>query len=154
MILTSSERIAAPMDFVFARAIEFERLARAAEGRGARVSGPVADAERPRYDVQYPFRDELWPVTLELSEVSPPAALVIALQAAVVSARAGVNFTATGAEMTLVELSVEVSPRNMQGRLLLGSLHLVRGRVQERLDGDLSALARGAEALWHAEARG
>lgn len=148
MILMASERIAAPRDFVFARAGEFDRFARAAQQRGAVVARAEGSTDRPRYEVQYPFRDALWPAALELRGASAPEAMEVAVEATVVEALAQVAFQAPEPDWTLVEMTVTLRPRNMQGRLLLGSLHVLRGRVQQRLEGDLAALARGAEALW------
>ncbi|MBK5927081.1 hypothetical protein [Rhodobaculum claviforme] len=152
MILTASDRIHAPRDFVFARATEFDRLARAAAGRGAEVAAPEHDGAQVRYALRYPFRDELWPVVLMLEGATPPEGLQIALEARVATAQGAVRFSELSAEVTQVDLRAELRPVNMQGRLLIGSLHMLRARVQARLDRDLAALARGAEALW-AEAR-
>ncbi|MGY6632886.1 MAG: hypothetical protein ACXIU8_03995 [Alkalilacustris sp.] len=148
MILSATDRIAAPRDFVFARAMEFDRLARAAESRGAEVAPAEADGGRVRYALRYPFRDSLWPVTLVLEGATPPEGLDIAVLAQVATAQGTVRFTEAAPEVTEVLLSAELRPVNMQGRLLIGSLHMLRARVQERLDRDLAALARGTEALW------
>jgi hypothetical protein len=148
MIFTASERIDAPREFVFARATEFDRLARAVEGRGAQVRPATGAGGVPRFEMEYPFRDKLWPVVLELRETTATEAMRVGVEATVVSALAAFDFRAPGPEATEVAMTVTLSPKNMQGRLLLGSLHVVRGRVQERLDGDLAALARAAEALW------
>ena len=153
MILAASDRIRAPRDFVFARAMEFERLARAAQGRGAEVAPPEPDGTKVRYALRYPFRDELWPVVLVLEGAIPPEGLEIGLEARSVTAAGTVRFSDLGPDLTGVALRAELRPANMQGRMLIGSLHVVRGRVQERLDRDLAALARGTEALW-AQARG
>ncbi len=148
MIFTASERIGAPREFVFARASEFDRLARAVEGRGAVVRPGEAAPGRPRFEMEYPFRDSMWPVALELRSSAPVEAMEVGVEAAAVTAVAAFDFRDPLPEVTLVEMTVTLAPRNMQGRLLLGSLHMVRGRVQERLDGDLAALARAAERLW------
>lgn len=154
MIFSASERIGAPRDFVFARASDFDSLARAVEGRGAVVRATEGARGAPRFDMEYPFRNSMWPVSLELHEAMPAEAIRIGLDAAAVSAMAEFDFRAPVPEVTLVEMTVTLAPKNMQGRLLLGSLHMVRGRVQERLDGDLAALARAAERLWQAAAQG
>lgn len=148
MLFTASERIAAPRDFVFERACEFDRLVRAIEGRGGVVERVAEAPGAPRYDVQYPFRDQLWPASLELRGLDEPEAMEIGVEAKVVEALARFDFRAPEPEWTMAELSVTLKPRGMQGRLLIGSLHAVRGRVQERLDGDLAALARKAERMW------
>ena len=151
MLFAISETVAAPRDFVFARATEFDRLTRAIEGRGATVAAAEGTGGAPRYEVEYPFRQAMWPVALELKDRRPPDALQVAVEAAVVTALADVVFQEAPAAATRVDLSVTLSPRNLQGRLFLGSLHMVRGRVEERLREDLAALARGAEALWRAD---
>jgi hypothetical protein len=148
MIFTATERIGAPRDFVFARASEFDRLARAVRGRGAVVRPSEGPGGRPRFEMEYPFRDSMWPVALDLRGAAPAEALEVGVEAAAVSAVAVFGFRAPLPDVTLVEMTVTLSPKGMQGRLLLGSLHMVRSRVQERLDGDLAALARGAERLW------
>lgn len=148
MIFTASQRVSAPRTFVFERATEFDRLAQALLGRGAKVADATPAGGAPRFEVEYPFRDAMWPAALELQGQNPPDALTVAVQAAAVQALADFGFREAEPEVTLVELSVTLKPRNLQGRLLLGSLHVVRGRVQERLEEDLAALARGAEALW------
>ena len=150
MILAASERIAAPRDFVFARAVEFDRLARAAAARGAQIAEPERDGTRVRYALRYPFRDSLWPVVLVLESTTPPEALEIGVESDVAIAQGEVVFLELDAALTQVDLRAEVRPRNMQGRLLLGSLNVLRGRVQQRLDRDLSTMARTAEALWQA----
>ena len=150
MIFTSSAPVAAPRDFVFARACEFDRLARAVEGRGAQVREAFTPEGAPRYEIQYPFRQAMWPAALELKATNPPDTIDVAIEAAAVLALAEVAFLEGEGAGSRVELKVTMSPRTMQGRLFLGSLHVVRGRVQERLDEDLAALARGAEALWRA----
>ena len=151
MIFTSVAHVAAPRDFVFARACEFDRLARAVEGRGAVVRPGVSALGGPRYDIEYPFRKAMWPAALELQATNPPGEMQIGIEAAAVTAKAEFAFLVVEAGGTRVELTATLTPKSMQGRLFLGSLHVVRGRVQERLDEDLSALARGAEALWQAQ---
>jgi hypothetical protein len=148
MIFTASERIGAPRDFVFARAGEFDRLVRAVERRGAVVRPADAAPGTPRFEMEYPFRNSMWPVALELRRSEPVEALEVGVEAAAVSAVAVFAFREPVPEVTMVEMTVTLAPRNMQGRLLLGSLHMVRGRVEQRLGGDLAALARGAERLW------
>ena len=150
MLFTASERIEAPRDFVFERACEFDRLVRAIEDRGGVVERAGDAPAAPRYDVQYPFREQLWPASLELRDLIAPEAMEIGVAAKLVEALARFDFRAPEPEFTMAELSVTLKPRGMQGRLLIGSLHAVRGRVQERLDGDLAALARTAERMWRA----
>ena len=154
MLFTSSQRIEAPREFVFDRAREFDRLLGAVESRGGVVERVAEPPAPQRYEVQYPFRDRLWPAALELRDMTAPEAMEIAMEAAVIEALARFDFTAPEPAWTQAELSVTLKPRGMQGRLLIGSLHAVRGRVQERLDEDLAALARTAEALWRAELGG
>ena len=148
MIISASQQIAAPREFVFARAVEFERLVRAAEGRGAEVDPPRKEGEALRYGMRYPFRDELWPVELVLEAMVPPEGLDLRIEGKVAMADATVRFAEAGADTTAVALRAELKPLGLQGRVLIGSLHVLRSRVQERIDRDLAALARGAEALW------
>ena len=151
MILAASERIGAPRDFVFARAVEFDRLIRAAEARGAEVRPPEQDGDRLRCALRYPFRDSLWPVVLVLQGTTPPEEMEIAVEGEVALALGSVRFLALGSDATQVDLRAELKPRNMQGRLLIGSLHVLRGRLQDRLDRDLAAMGRAAETLWQTD---
>lgn len=153
MILAASERIEAPRDFVFARAVEFDRLIRAAEARGAEVSPPEQDGDRLRCRLRYPFREAMWPVALVLQGTTPPESMKIDVEGDAAMAQGVVSFLALEGEATRVDLRAELRPRSIQGRLLIGSLLVLRGRVQERLERDLAAMGRAAEALWR-DARG
>jgi len=148
MHFMSVQRIAAPRDFVFARAGEFRRLARALERRGAVVVPAAGPSGRPRYEVQYPFRDAMWPATLELQEMSAPEWMEVTVEGKMVQAMARFDFDAPEPGITQASMTVTIKPRNMQGRVLLGSMQVFRGRIQGRLDRDFNGLARAAERLW------
>ena len=152
MILQASQRIAAPQAFVFARALEIDRLLRAAEARGAEVDPPERDGARLRCALRYPVRGQAVPLVLSLEPVAEAGTVTLEVAARAVVAEGRLWFAAAGAEATDMALRAELRPLGLQGRVLLGSLRMAQGQVQARLERDLAALARGAEALWRGDA--
>lgn len=152
MILSASQQIAAPQDFVLARAGEIDWVAQAARARGAEVDPPertgTGTGIGARCRLRVPLRGQVWPLALSIEADPQPDALRFRVEAQPAVALASVRLVAAGAEATQATLRLELRPVGLQGRLLLGSLRMAQGRVQDRLHRDLAALARGAEALW------
>ena len=157
MKLTATHDIAAPVDFVFARANEFARFARVAQARGGKVQRhpPDPDAGRGlRFDVEYPFRGTLWPVELELLDRAPPERMRIGVSAALVTGTIDVGFAPDGTGGTRVTLATAIKARSLKGQVFLGSLQVVRNKIEGRLKSELKRAGAGAEALWRDAARG
>ncbi len=156
MRIAIAQVISAPRPFVFARATEFDRLAMALRDRGAEVALTRPDTAGPeglRLAIDYPVGDRTWAANLDLAEHVPPEALELAVDAEALTGRLGVLFETLAEEATRVAVTVDLAGRGVKGRMLLGSLKLVRARIEARLDADLEAAARWLEADWQA-ARG
>lgn len=157
MKLTATHDIAAPIDFVFARANEFGRFARVAQARGGKVQRHPPDPAAGRglrFDVEYPFRGTLWPVGLELLDRAAPKSMRIGVSTALIAGTIDVGFAANGGDGTRVTLDVALSARSLKGQVFLGSLQVVRKRVESRLADELGKAAAGAEVLWRESAAG
>ena len=148
MILSASQQIAAPQEFVLARAAEIDWVAQAARARGAEMEAPERTGSGTRCRLRVPLRGQVWPMALSIEAAPQPDALRVRVEAQPAVALASVRLVAAGIEATDATLRLELRPVGLQGRLLLGSLRMAQGRVQDRLHRDLAALARGAEALW------
>jgi hypothetical protein len=120
----------APAEQTFAIFADFPRYVRLAERRGARVrvvDGPVL-AWTAAFDWNGARRD----LRGEVTRLDPPRGFAADVTAGSVEGTLEVEVTAVDAARSRVRVAMEWRPTNMSGRILLQSLKLVKGRLDDR----------------------
>ena len=133
--------VAAPAEETFAAFADFPRYVRMAEARGAKVevlSAPVF-AWRARFDWNRATRD----LKGEVTRLDPPRGFVAEMSAANVEGTLELEVTAVDADRSRVRVAMEWRPVTMAGRILLQSLKLVKGRLDDRFAARVAEFAAG-----------
>jgi hypothetical protein len=131
--------VAAPADETFAALADFPRYLRLAETRGAKVETLAAPvfAWRARFDWNGATRD----LTGEVTRFDPPKVFVAEMTAAHVEGTLEVEVTGLDAASSRVRVAMEWRALTMSGRILLQSLKLVKGRLDDRFAARVAEIA-------------
>jgi hypothetical protein len=134
--------VEAPAEETFAAFADFPRYVRLAEARGARVEVLPAPhfAFRARFDWNGAARD----LKGEVTRLEAPLGFTAAMAAQLVEGGLEVEVTPLGAARSRVAVAMEWRPVTMSGRILLQSLRLVKGRLDERFAARVADFAAGA----------
>jgi hypothetical protein len=135
--------VEAPAEDTFAAFADFPRYIRLAEARGARVEVLPAPhfAWRARFDWNGAARD----LTGEVTRLEAPLGFTAAMAAQLVEGGLEVEVTALGTARSRVRVAMEWRPVTLSGRILLQSLRLVKGRLDDRFAARVAEFAAGAE---------
>lgn len=135
MKLVTREDIEAPLDQVFAAFADTETWERAALRRGAevtRVDRLAAFGPGMAWAVAFDHRGKPRRVTVKLTEAAAPNALGFAFSAPSVEGTVGLDFVELGPRRTRVAITTEIKPRTLAARLVMQSLKLARGKVDQK----------------------
>jgi hypothetical protein len=134
--------VEAPAEDTFAAFADFPRYVRMAKARGARVEVLPAPhfAFRARFDWNGAARD----LKGEVTRLEAPLGFTAAMAAQLVEGGLEVEVTPLGAARSRVAVAMEWRPVTMSGRILLQSLRLVKGRLDERFAERVADFAAGA----------
>ncbi len=135
--------VSAPAEQTFAAFADFPRFVRLAEARGAVVTVlPSAQfAWRARFDWNGAARE----VAGEVTRLDAPRGFAAALSARQVDGTLEVEVTALDADRSRVRVAMDWRPVSMSGRILLQSLRLVKGRLDDRFAARIAEIAARAE---------
>jgi hypothetical protein len=135
--------VEAPAEDTFAAFADFSRYVRLAEARGARVEVLPARhfAWRARFDWNGAARD----LKGEVTRLEAPLGFTAAMAAQLVEGVLEVGVTPLGAARSRVAVAMEWRPLTLPGRILLQSLRLVKGSLDERFAARVAELAARAE---------
>jgi hypothetical protein len=133
--------VAAPADRAFAAFADFPRYVRLAEKRGARVETLPAEtfAWRARFDWNGKARE----LDGRVTRLDPPRALSAHMTAGGVAGTLEIEVTALDDARSRVRVAMEWHPVTMAGRILLQSLKLVKGRLDDRFAARVADFAAG-----------
>ncbi len=144
MKLTTRQDIEAPLDFVYAQLTDFEAFERMALRRGAEVERidqqPQADLGMG-WRLKFPFRGKTRNVTLRLAELAPDSLIGWEFESPMFEGQIRVDVIALAPRRTRMAISTDTRPVTMAARLLIQSVRLAKGRVQDRLDKASARLA-------------
>jgi hypothetical protein len=133
--------VEAPAADTFAAFADFSRYVRLAEARGARVEVLPARhfAWRARFDWNGAARD----LKGEVTRLEAPLGFTAAMAAQLVEGVLEVGVTPLGAARSRVGVAMEWRPLTLPGRLLLQSLRLVKGSLDDRFAARVADFAEG-----------
>ncbi|MBE2277492.1 MAG: SRPBCC family protein [Rhodobacteraceae bacterium] len=137
MKLTTRQDIEAPLDFVYAQLTDFESFERMALRRGAEVErldpSPSPDLGMG-WRLQFPFRGKTRNVTLRMTELAPASLIGCEFESPMFEGQIRIDVIALAPRRTRMAITTDTRPVTMAARLLIQSVKLAKGRVQDRLD--------------------
>lgn len=148
MDFTADHIIAAPIAAVFAAATDFDRFAAEVEARGARAirSDTLATpGVGVAWRIDYTMRGSERRALAQVTTWQPPDGLALAAQTNMLLIAATIEFTPLGPGRTRAQVAISVGARNLPGKILLQSLRLGRGKLDERLTRTLARFAAQVE---------
>ena len=125
----------------FAAFADFPRYVRLAERRGARVrtlEGPVF-----AWSAAFDWNGAARELKGEVTRLDPPRGFTAEMVAGGVEGSLEVEVTAVDAARSRVRVAMEWRPVTMGGRILLQSLKLVKGRLDDRFAARVAEFAAG-----------
>lgn len=136
MKFSTNQDIEAPIERVFQAISDFDTFERSALRRGAEVgrTEPKPDSdEKIRWDMVFKFKGKKRELVAMLEEFDAPNGLKVAggtggLQGDVIADLLPLSKT-----RTRLSLTIDLQAHTLTGRLLLQSLKLMRGRLNDRL---------------------
>jgi hypothetical protein len=143
-----SEDVDAPADMTWARFTDFSGIEAEALGRGAelaRVGNWSTAAQGCQWRGSAKIRGRARPVTSEITTLSGPDTCVITTVVGGMEAVYEMTFIELRADMTRVQVVLDLSANTLSARLALQTLKLARGRVMQRLQGLLARTGNLAE---------
>lgn len=149
MKLSTRHDIAAPIEYVFERASDFETFERQALRRGIsieRVDELPAPDVGMRWNAEFQYRGKRRKLQAELSRFDKPNGLLIQSVSGGVEADFDVEFLPLSRNRTRVRVGLELVPRTITARLLVQSLKLGKARLHERLNARIGKLGKEIEA--------
>jgi len=157
MLFTAKTEIDAPLAVVMTALTDFEAWERAAMRRGAEVAR--ADAMQSPgpgmvWDVAFPFRGKTRQVDLKLVALDAGGKMGFAGAGKAFDGDMEVDLVPLAPGRTRLLVKADVRPLTLGSRLMLQSLKLARGKVQDKLDQRLAQFARDIEARQGSAARG
>lgn len=136
MNFTAKEDVEAPIDHVFAEISDFPAFERMAMRRGARVSR-IDDLKTPGpgmgWHLGFTFRGRERAVDVEMTEMDAPNRMVFVGHSSGIDGGGVVELVALSPTRTRLKLKVEIKPKTLSARLLVQSLKLAKGNVENRL---------------------
>lgn len=156
MKLTSRQDIEAPIDFLYAQLTDFDQFERMAMRRGAEVER--RNPQHPAgaglsWRLRFGYRGKPRQIDVTLLRLKEQTGLDYSLDSLVVGGSAQFDLLALSAKRTRLTAVVELKPKTLAARLMLQSLRLAKGRVQQKYDSAVSKLAYALDERWRAEPR-
>ena len=137
MRLHFTESIAAPIDAVWARVADVERLeayGRARDPGLARTPpGPVGPGTT--WAMRLPVQGKTRAVTLELVRMAPPDRVALRAGIEGVALSMDIALTALAPDRTGLDMIVEAGASGFAGRLVLGALTLAQSQIERNVPG-------------------
>lgn len=143
MKFSTRANVHAPMETTFSAFADFPRYVRLAEKRGARVETRSASvfAWRARFDWNGTARD----LEGDVIHFDPPRAFTADMSSGGLEGRIEVAVISVDDVRSQVRVAMEWQPRTISGRILLQSLKLVKGRLDDRFATRVAEFAAGIE---------
>jgi len=136
-----SEDVDAPADITWTRFTDFSGIEAEAKGRGAdlaRVGNWTAPEVGCAWRGSIRVRGRMRPLTSEIVALDGPDRCEITTVIGGMQASYDMTFLSLRADMTRVQVTLDLSANTLSARLALQTLKLARGRVLQRLQGLLA----------------
>ncbi len=137
MKFSTRQDIEAPIEYVFERAADFEAHARQAMRRGVaveRADDLAATGTGMCWNVRFDFRGKPRRVRGELTEFDLPNSYLIQSVSAGISADFDVELLSLSRNRTRLKAGLQLLPKTISARLLVQSLKLAKGSLDERFE--------------------
>ena len=148
MELKTKEDIDAPIEQVFRALSDFDSLERLAARRGLEVvrnsDGDVQ--EGMKWSLKYRLRGKDRTLNMVLDKFQPSTFLAVDADGGGVSGRFEIELVALSPKMTRMAVQVDMAATTLPGRLLLQSVKLARGKVEQKFAERMSKFAEMIEA--------
>ena len=151
MKLSSRHDIEAPIDFVFARAADFEEHMRQAMRRGIAVSRTDSlpgIAVGMCWNVRFDWRGKRRQLNGRLSLYQPPERFCVESVSGGIDSLFEIELIALSPGRTRLRAGLEMRPRSMPARLLIQSLKLGKGRLSNGFARRVAAFAEETEVRY------
>lgn len=146
MKIVAKEDIEAPIEKVFVKVTDFRTFERSALRRGASVTRIEAEEDIPlSWDVAFPLRGKTRLFRLTTVDVNAPEHMHISAVSEGMTGRIQVDLVALSRSRTRLRIETEIKPQTLSARLLVQSLRLARGTLQQRLQERLVEFAASIE---------
>lgn len=148
MQLTTSEDIAAPAAVVFDAITDFDALERRASSRITeleRIDSLDAPGVGMRWSFTFSFRGNSRAADVEITEYIAPTTLQAVVSTGGLKIKADADIVSLAPDRARLNLAVDMASSGIAGKLLLQSLKLAKGRLEERLDSAVAKYARDLE---------
>jgi hypothetical protein len=145
------EDIEAPADVVFARFTDFPHFERVALRRGAevdRMDPSLRAAQGARWTVRFRFRGKMREVLIRIAQMDPPSGFAIATTANGIDGLTVADFVPLSQTSTRLTFGIELTARTIPARLMVQSMKLAKGKMDQRLKLRISDYARDIERRW------
>lgn len=137
MKFSNRHDIEAPIDFVFARAVDFDAHAKQALRRGVevdRTDDQITSGPGMCWDIRFPFRGKLRTVRGNLCEFETPHSFLIQSVSGGIEAEFDVEFLALSRNRTRIRTGLQLSPKSISAKLLVQSLRFSKSNLDQRFD--------------------
>lgn len=130
-----SQVIDAPVDYVFARATDFQKFESHSGKKGISFKRQGRSPIRigTRWSITVPLRGRNRRFTAQLSEMVPPRTLSYKSTSSKYSAALSLNFTPIGAGMCRMDMLVAAQSRSFATSMVFNSIRLARRRINKRV---------------------
>lgn len=133
--------VEAPAEEVFAAFADYPRLVRLAERRGARVE--IREARHFAWTARFDWNGKARELRGEVLRHAPPQGFVAEMAAGGLEGTLEVEVTPLEGARARVRVAMDWRPVTMTGRILLQSLKLVKGRLDDRFAARVAEFAAG-----------
>ncbi len=148
MKIVAKEDIEAPIETVFANVSDFRRFERSAIRRGAKIKR-LDMLEEPgtgmAWDASFFTRGKKRALHLEVESFDAPDKIGLDLSSDGMKGQVLVELVALSRTRTRLRLVTELKPQTLSARLLIQSLRLARGNIQQRIQNRLAELGAAIE---------
>ena len=152
MKVSTEQRIAAPLPWVWDRISEFPPHAKALRARGVKVErirpGPGAGAS---WRVAGAFRGKRREGELRVARFEPPRLIGLEGTSGGMTGASEVLLAEDGPGLTRMTMWIELEATNLAAKLLLGTLTVARGELQRRFEARLAGYAAALGEAYEAE---
>lgn len=147
MQIDAREDIAAPLEMVWAEITNFKGFERSAMRRGMDVTrlGDGGEGLGTAWAIEFQFRGRDRKARCQITDWEPPQRFHMLNVSGGVEALVDVDLVALSRRRTRLDVKIRLGAKTLPARLLVQSLKLARGSLDQKLKKRLTAFARAIE---------
>ncbi len=146
--------VEAPIAFVFAYLADFDGWERSAMRRGAEVARTDQlrqEAAGMSWTTSFAYRGKLRKLDLRLTKMVAPNKLNLSAQSNAIQIDLAADLAEMSARRTRMNVSIEVTPRNLAARLFIQSMRLARTRMDRKFAQRIAQVVIEIETAYRAK---